>query len=176
MTSSKTIHGIGAVLALALPLAANAVCDPNITANAPNARYSVSGELVTDNHTGLVWKRCPEGLTGAACATGAAAALSWQDALKRVATVNGDPAGLGLGHGDWRLPNRNELASLVERKCDMPAINGAVFPATPSTSFWTSSPYALNGGFAWRVGFDAGEESPLPKANLMNVRLVRSGF
>lgn len=172
----KTFHVMGAILALALPLAANAVCDPTITASAPDARYSVNGELVTDTYTGLVWKRCPEGLSGVNCATGAALALTWQQALQRVVTVNGDPGTLGLGSSDWRLPNRNELASLAERRCDTPAINSTIFPATPSASFWTSSPYALNAGFAWRVGFDIGEESPLPKANTMNVRLVRSGF
>ena len=42
------------------------------------------------------------------------------------------------GRNDWRVPNRNELASIVESRCHSPAINGEVFPATPLEWFWTS--------------------------------------
>ena len=128
---------------LAFPAGIQAACNANITADAPDSRYTVSGDTVTDKYTGLMWKRCGEGWSGATCATGAALSVNWQDALKRVATVNGS-ATLGLGFTDWRLPNRNELATLVERLCVTPAINSTIFPGTLSQSYWTSSPYALN--------------------------------
>lgn len=173
MTFDLKKHVItGAILAGMWPSLANSGCNADITAEAPIARYTVAGELVSDTYTGLMWKKCSEGLSGSDCATGAAVSLSWQDALKRVATVNSSGS---LGHSDWRLPNRNELASLVERQCVSPAINFTIFPGTPAQGFWTSTPYALNGILAWNVGFDVGDVAPLPKTALRSLRLVRAG-
>lgn len=168
-------------LALAVSLAAlaplgQAACNSaNIAASTPDARFSVAADTVTDLATGLVWKRCAEGLSGAACASGSAIAASWGDALARVAAVNAAPATLGAGNADWRLPNRNELASLIERQCVAPAINATVFPGTPAQSFWSSSPYALIANLAWFVDFNAGDLGPAPLASVKTIRLVRAG-
>ena len=171
----KNLFVLGVAAVWAFPSWTIAACNVNIAADAPDARYTVSGDTVTDKYTGLMWKRCGEGWTGATCATGAAVSVNWQDALKRVATVNASGT-LGLGYNDWRLPNRNELASLIERQCVSPAINSTIFPGTLSQSYWTSSPYALNATLAWFVGFDVGDVAPLLKTGSMNVRLVRGGL
>ena len=68
----------------------------------PNPQFSLSGDCVTDNLTGLMWAKnanLPNGTRG------------WQGALDYVASMN---SGSGLcGHHDWRLPNVNELESLL---------------------------------------------------------------
>ena len=107
--------------------------------------------------------------------TAAAATGTWAESLARVAAVNAAPATLGAGSNDWRLPNRTELASLVERKCVAPAINSGIFPGTPSQSFWSGSPYALIPNLAWFVDFNAGDVGPAPLSGAKNVRLVRAG-
>ncbi len=164
------------LLAAAVAPLAQAACNSaNVGADTPDARFSVATETVTDLATGLVWKRCAEGLSGAACATGTALTATWSDALARVATVNAAGATLGLGSSDWRLPNRNELASLVERQCGAPAINASVFPATPAVSFWTASPYTLNAALAWYVDYNVGDVAPAAKTGLKAIRLVRAG-
>ncbi len=92
---------------------------------------------VTDNTTGLMWMRCSLGQVwdGKTCG-GKAATFTWADALKAAAGHE------FAGYTDWRLPNKNELESIVEGRCFTPTINSSVFPATPSTYFWSSSPYA----------------------------------
>ncbi len=39
-----------------------------------------SDYTTTDNATGLIWKTCSQGLSGAICATGTATTMNWQDA------------------------------------------------------------------------------------------------
>ncbi len=159
---SRKCQLLVAISALLLSSLAQAACNGAIAADAPDARFSTSGDAVTDGATGLVWKRCSEGLSGTACHVGAATQATWQEAL-------------ALGAGDWRLPNRNELASLLERQCSNPAINAAVFSGTPASSFWSSSPFGLDPAFAWLVDFNAGDVGPAPKSGKRSVRLVRAG-
>jgi len=84
-------------------------CHPGIEVSRPDSRYTVSGDEVTDTVTGLVWKRCVEGLSGASC-TGTAKPASYKEAqaLAAEAAKTGTP---------WRLPSRSELAGLIDRKC-----------------------------------------------------------
>lgn len=124
---------------------------------------------VMDSVTGLVWKRCSEGLSGALCDSGTAITFTWQEALKAGATST------FAGKNDWRLPNIKELASIVERQCTMPAINEIVFPATPTMSFWSGTPYDANPGFAWNVYFPYGISDGNNKEYKFFVRLVRGG-
>jgi hypothetical protein len=78
------------------------------------------------------------------------------DTDKYVADVNSQ----GLcGASDWRLPNRFELESLTSIDRYNPAIDTAFFPNTPSSWFWSSSPYAGSPYNAWLVTFDYGDVS-----------------
>ena len=80
-------------------------CNPAIEVTRPEkTRYSVANGEVTDTLTKLVWKQCAEGLSGDKCEVGKAKDYPFSGA-KAVAT------------GNWRLPTRAELATLVERKC-----------------------------------------------------------
>jgi len=79
------------------------------------------------------------------------------------------------GASDWRLPNRQELLSLVHYGRVNPAIDTAYFPNTRGTVFWSSSPYVGNAGYAWYVIFyDGNVYSYLRNLNFA-VRLVRGG-
>ena len=103
----------------------------------PSPRFSVSadGLEVTDNETQLVWRRCVEGASydsiGNTCVVNSPGAdlYTHEAALQRATTVA----------APWRLPNVKELSSIVDRSV-MPAIDSALFPATPTGAFWSSTP------------------------------------
>lgn len=135
-----------------------------------------SDGTVTDSTTGLVWQQCQDGLSGAACGTGTANAYTWQAALNRVATMN--QAGFA-SHRDWRLPNRNELATLIDYTRRAPAVDNTFFPGFQGgalvTSVWTSTPYA-NGLFSWYVDFLDGDMGVNAISNTRHVMFVRGGL
>ena len=142
----------------------------NISEATPSTAFLDTGNADTITHalTGLMWKRCPQGLSGSTCAIGTAANVTWAAALAQ--TI----ADTTAGYDDWRLPNKKELESIVETCGSSPPINLTVFPGTPSAYFWSSTS-AQNGGAAWRVLFIEGATNAGAKSNSGMVRLVRGG-
>lgn len=144
-----------------------------ITATTPSADFSDNGDgTVTHHTTGLIWQRCSLGQNwdGSDC-TNSADRFNWEQAL--AAGSQNSLAGLS----DWRLPNKNELASIVEYRCWSPAINGQLFPNTRSGVYWSSSPKANVVDNAWTVHFDHGYVNSNLKSYYYghHVRLVRAG-
>ena len=127
---------------------------------------------VTDGTTHLVWDQCPYGLTGSACNTGTALLGDWAGALNAAATAN---AAHYKGFNDWRVPNLNELESIVKIDRFNPAADSAAFPGQPNERFWTSTSQEPAPGFVWLVYFGDGGIELNHKGNYFYVRLVRSG-
>ena len=122
---------------------------------------------VTHQRTCLRWQRCAVGQTwtGSTC-------------LEPIETYNYFHAqsltSSFAGFSDWRVPNLNELLSIVEYGAYNPAINQTVFPNGYSW-FWSSSPYANFSSYAWVVYFYNGYDYNVFKYNDYGVRLVRGG-
>ena len=158
---------------VSLNLAAQQTCNNNMLETAPASRFTINSDgTVTDTQTSLIWARCPQGLSGAACTDGTLASLNWLEALalngtRPTSVPTGDTSGT-----DWRLPNVKELQSLVERSCFSPAINETVFPNTPTLTFWSASPDAVDAGSAWGVVFDFGFVNGVNRNDERSVRLV----
>ena len=131
---------------------------------------------MTDPATNLVWDRCVLGsrtTAATSCADNTNATYNWTNALAQVNTRN---TANHLGFSDWRLPNRNELESLVKIDALNPAIDTTAFPSTPTNPTWTSTTDAATRSFAWNVNFNNGGVVPVGKnTNTHFVRLVRSG-
>lgn len=78
------------------------------------------------------------------------------------------------GFGDWRLPSRIELVSLVDYTKTAPAIDATAFPETPGAVFWTSSPkVSLSMSEVWTVDFNNGATDSADAATAHRVRCVR---
>lgn len=143
----------------------------NIAATTPSNRFTMNKDgTVSDTKTGLIWKKCSEGQSGANCDSGNATTYSWQGALQQAQSVNN----VGFaGYKNWRLPNIKELNSIIEEMCDSPSINLEVFPNTQISRYWTSSAYSNSVNNAWRVNFSYGSSYNDNKDYDYYIRLVR---
>jgi hypothetical protein len=131
---------------------------------------SADGLEVTDSATGLIWRRCAEGMVFSlgAC-TGTASTFTHELALTRART---EAVATGVA---WRLPNVKELNSIADRSLSGPAIDTTAFPATPADLFWSSSPYVGYPADAWLINFNNGNFNYLGRTTALYVRLVRAG-
>ncbi|HBG07859.1 MAG: hypothetical protein A2075_16115 [Geobacteraceae bacterium GWC2_58_44] len=123
-------------------------------------RFTPKGNgTVADNLTGLVWLQnanCTDTVGGIAKPNGY---LPWASALTWSNNLASGKCGLidGSSSGDWRLPNVEELESLVDLRRLFPALPaGHPFGAVHAGYFWSSSSYAYNTSYAWSVYMDGG--------------------
>ncbi|SEH08905.1 Lcl C-terminal domain-containing protein [Candidatus Venteria ishoeyi] len=138
-----------------------------------NGEYTIDENGTANHHlTKLMWDRCAWGLSGANCETGTAQDYTWTAALAQVEQVNSQNY---KGYSDWRLPTAYELHSISEEACYDPALNTSVFPSTPASGFWSSSPNAGNSYGAWGVFFYNGDVNSGNENYTLRVRLVRGG-
>ncbi|MBE7412929.1 MAG: DUF1566 domain-containing protein [Leptospiraceae bacterium] len=104
---------------------------------------------VKDNVTGLIWQKCSNGQSGSNC-SGAASSDLWANALSAC-------SGLSLAGKSWRLPNINELKSIIDiNKSSGETIDTNIFPNTASGSYWSSTTLVSNTNFSWEVNFSSG--------------------
>lgn len=123
------------------------------------ATVTSSGGVATDDVTNLQWQ------DDASIAT----TKDWQEAITYCNTLNlGDKE-------DWRLPNKNELISIVDyAKSTDVFLDG--FEQVSNGTFWSSTTSAVDAGTAWNVNFGAGYVDNGNKTYDYSVRCVRGGL
>ncbi|MDP3297140.1 MAG: DUF1566 domain-containing protein [Thermodesulfovibrionia bacterium] len=101
----------------------------------PEPRFIVDGDCVIDNLTGLMWAR-DGNLTGY---------MKWNPAIDYANNLT------LCGYSDWRLPNINELDSLMNADVSNTAIwlNGQGFTNVQSNDYWSSTTGTFYTGGAW---------------------------
>jgi hypothetical protein len=126
----------------------------------PHRHYHLSpdGLEALDTRTGLIWRRTVE-----------PGGFTYEKALEHAAQIAQET---GVS---WRVPTREELESLIDKTRKDPAIDTFVFPGTPSSRFWSSSPYVGDTSGAWVVGFSYGNVLNYNRGDTGAVRLVRGG-
>ena len=116
---------------------------------------------VTDRFTGLMWQQAASENQ-----------MDWETALSYCQDLS------LAGREDWRLPNRNELQSLVDKQPEPGAyvcINQA-FPNTLGEMYWTSTSNAIIPNAAYAVSFHLGVVFARGSKDLeYRVRAVRGG-
>jgi hypothetical protein len=138
----------------------------------PTPRFTTNTDTtLSDALTGLVWVADAGTPTAGSCSGGG---KTWQDALAYVACLN---TGNYLGQNDWRLPNVNELESIVALGRSMQGwLNSQGFVNTPSTSktYWTSTTRETYPSFAFNVNLYYGYVGSSSKTTTAGVLAVRS--
>jgi len=130
----------------------------------PNPRFVVGTgagvDCVTDNLTGLMWVKAP----------------STTPAIWSAALTSANDLTL-CGFSDWRLPNINELESLVNSEVTFPTtfLSTQGFSGVQASNYWSSSNYAVSANYAWIVGMDGGDVGFGVKYNNYYVWPVRAG-
>lgn len=135
----------------------------------PSPRFTDNGNgTVTDNLTGLIW------LKNANCF----GTRNWSQALSDCNGLSNGSCGLtdGSSPGDWRLPNRKELLSLVDYSRYYPALpDGHLFSNVQSSYYWSATTGAHYTGIAWFVNMYDGDVTHSGKSYSYYVWPVRAG-
>ena len=171
----STTHFLSLATLLFGLLAGLAVSDTSAAPPAPVApiitsaatRFTDNGNgTVTDSITGLVW------LKNASCF----AEQSWSNALLLANSLASPNCGLSDGStaGQWRLPNRNELQSLIDYTQFGPALPvGHPFTGIRSNYYWTSTTSMPRTSYAVTVPPGSGIVTALEKTTSIDVSPVR---
>ncbi len=144
----------------------------------PNPRFIDNGDgTVTDQISRLIW------LKNASCF----GASYWTEALDDCNTLTDGQCGLSDGSvaGDWRLPNVNELKSLIHRGVFNPALSdtagtghwteGDPFTNVQSSTYWSATTSAVVTVDAWNAYMLNGYVGYGNKTNYFYVWPVRAG-
>ncbi|MBF0628701.1 MAG: DUF1566 domain-containing protein [Magnetococcales bacterium] len=136
----------------------------------PVPRFTDAGDgTIVDHLTSLVWMK------NANCWD----RQTWESGLNLIAGLNAGSqtcAGYTSGrHTDWRLPNVDELQSLLDfsRTTELPA--GHPFVSVQNSYYWSSTTYAANSNNAWTVSFATGYVGTGAKPNISFIWPVRGG-
>ena len=76
------------------------------------------------------------------------------------------------GASDWRMPSREELATIIHSGLTAPSMATDYFPLADG-NVWTRTPSASSAGLAWRVDMETGGIDLEDKTGALRVRLVR---
>lgn len=120
----------------------------------------VNGDgTVTDPNTGLMWQQ------------NEVEKMTWQAALSHCEKMQ------LAGYEDWRLPDRNELQSLVDYQSYDPCVDKNIFSGILSDYYWSSTTDVNHPESAWVIDFKTGDVIGTwfrKSDGLQGVRAVRS--
>jgi len=114
---------------------------------------------ISDTSTGLMWQQAT-----------APGTYIWEEALEYCEDLS------LANYDNWRLPNRNELQSLVDYSQYDPSIDTTFFTMVSSSySYWSSTTIVKDLYSAWIVDFYFGDVVHSEKTSSGHVRAVRAG-
>lgn len=156
--------------------------DGEFQAGASHSFVDNGDGTITDEVTGLMWEK----LSADGSIHDSSEAYSITDAVAvKIATLNSEQF---AGHDDWRLPNRNELATLL----NLGAVSPATYPqfnqgcdpgctvtdcsCTRDSTHWTSTSQHASPDYTYSINFSQGDVSQMQKVagNTARVRAVRN--
>ncbi len=117
-------------------------------------RFKMEGSTVVDQQTGLRWQRCSVGQTFVQNNTcmGNSKKFNFLQAQKQTSFAS-------RAGGFWRVPTKNELATLIDKTQKNVKIDTSIFPDVSERNrfYWSCDMY--EDGVAWYVDFSSGDVS-----------------
>lgn len=131
----------------------------------PSPRFVRVSGMIADRETNLIWQDDYSDNNDRVKYT------TWRSAIEYCENLS-----LG-GYDDWRLPNVNELLSLVKYNNQYAPATFQEFQKIKSNYYWTSTTYAREPKEAWTVSFYLGNTRNFNKrSENYYVRCVRGGI
>ncbi|AKH76550.1 DUF1566 domain-containing protein [Leptospira interrogans] len=116
---------------------------------------------VTDQNTKLLWSKCALGKSNVNCTAGVLFSGNRQSAFNGCNNLN---VAVFAGRNNWRLPNANELLSIIDHSgAGNPTIPAAFPNFPPNTTFWTSTTNETTLTESLVINFNGGVLSSLTK-------------
>ena len=176
MTRTKILLATTLILLHPLRLTLAQECTPGARPMLPDRRYALLNDvLVQDKVTKLVWTRClvgehfEDGICKGPKRNQVNSWFDWSAANAEVMRWNKLDEKM-----KWRLPTIDELSTLVERTCKAPAINTHLFPGMSAWTFWSTTPFSINGDYQWVIDLSNGDiYTDLKESAFHNLLLVR---
>lgn len=127
--------------------------------------------MIIDHNTGLIWEvKSPE----AGQANDKDCTYSWTDAREAYPkSLNDEAYG---GFDDWRLPNKNELRTIIDYGRTSPAMDPRYFGNCPVGFYWSSDTYEMQPYFGWAIYNGLGSGIAMSKVSKRYVLAVRGGY
>jgi hypothetical protein len=114
---------------------------------------------VTDTYSGLMWQQAT-----------APGTYTWEEALSYCENLT------LAGYADWRLPDVNEIQSIVDYTRYNPAIDTTYFSNTMTTYYWSSTTRYGRDNESWAFWLNDGAMDAGYKSESYYVRAVRCGL
>ena len=127
---------------------------PDVFANMPlSFKYLDNGNgTITDSETGHTWFRCSAGQVwsdgkckGRAIIRNFEEAQAWAEQAQIADMSN------------WRIPEIDEMTTIVEDDCRSPAVDTNAFPGIQAENYWSSEDNFWISSMAWSLFFYKGE-------------------
>lgn len=151
---------------------ANQGVSPTYTGPTQHPTYT-SDYTTTDNATGLVWKSCSEGKTGATCVSGSILAAGIVPGTNACNALNSANSGNGFaGRTNWRLPTMKELNTLTDFSKTSLTFDTVAFPGSANFAYWSSTPYPPSGLNAWYVDYSSANSFATTNTNSYHSRCI----
>lgn len=120
---------------------------------AASAQFISRGNTVKDLNNGTTWLRCSVGQAWDPALDTCTGNIVKLDHTQIAYAITEAKRQLG---GNWRLPTRAELESLVCGDCSPPKIKPKHFPNISPEAYWTGDRNAMNPKTFWSVNFMTG--------------------
>jgi hypothetical protein len=122
-----------------------------------DAKLIKNGSYVSDSFTNLQWQ---DNITQSFT-------LSWEESINYCTNL------ILNDKDDWRLPNINELSSLVDESRLNPA-SSVIFETMNGSLYWSSTTSSTINANAWSINFYDGLSYHYDKNHSQNIRCVRT--